>query len=125
MLIPARCRFCPYLFEGECWYQDRDKGKSWALMSWTFAAEEDEEPVVSALRTAGNRLKVQLSGRKPTLIAVTILGCYSLIIAELNVAFGKLSEEFPSDIELQCNIEIEENLAGAVALLCAWREVVT
>jgi hypothetical protein len=115
LLVPALCRLCPYLFEGECAYPSPGAlpaGRSPKLAAWAVGAGEN---VMGAALAALGRLRETV----PALLAVLIAGPNEITRQDLDRALENIVSSFPKETRYAWHLEPGRSPESLV-FLCAW-----
>ncbi len=117
--VMARCRLCPYLFEGECAYPHPaalPAGRTPKLAAWTAGVGESPNAAANA---ASSRLKARLGATVPAYVAIVLTCSGSVTLAEVNEASQKALAGLPEELGFSWHLELSEN-SGSLVFLCAW-----
>jgi hypothetical protein len=119
LLVPARCRLCLFLFEGECAYPPTagpPAERTPKLAAWAVGIGESP---VAAADAASIELKAWLGATVPANVAIVLTCSDSAALSEVNEALEKALEGLPEEVSFSLSVELSEN-PGSLVLLCAW-----
>jgi hypothetical protein len=87
--IPARCRICPFLFEGECARPRAtpEKGAGLRLLAWTAEAAAD---LGAACRRAAEIIRDRIRERPPEFLATVLAAPAEVNLSEVRRALEEI-----------------------------------
>ncbi|MGC8719878.1 MAG: hypothetical protein ACP5TY_07705 [Thermodesulforhabdaceae bacterium] len=119
--IPAFCRLCPSLFEGECFYPDNavtGGGPPWFL---AWAAGTGRNPI-EAVQSAATAIKSRLEGCSVGFFATVLVIPQETTVGEFDKALEGLYRTLldnGEDVGLSCSFEFQE-VTKSLVVIAAW-----